>query len=193
MIQHVIMRQRLVPGIALDAELEIVVPRFVRYKAANDFGGHVIVKLLPLHEPAKNAGNVPATAEDDLIQWIHQTAIIPRNVRRNRIAERRDNVRITAALRQEHFDARARCLCGLNENEFVFVRNDHCPAQSIHPNGHFHQKQIPVTSSQNTASKILSGTARCVMQKAARSSSWPIDSGSHNLIFERVHLLYLNS
>ena len=45
----------------------------------------------------------------------------------DRRRNRRHDVVWAAVPRQEHFNARAGGLCGLDENEFVFVRKNHFP------------------------------------------------------------------
>src|SRR5262245_31293622 len=95
-VHHVVVREGLVPGVPLDAELEVGPPD-VRPDSRPDLSGRDVVEI---------------------------AVVVPRDVWLDLRQDRRENVERPAVLRQEDLDARPRGLESLHENEAVLVGNN---------------------------------------------------------------------
>jgi len=89
--------------------------------------GPELVALMPIFE-----GSPPPVAgsRDQLGKRIKSSLVVPRPVRFNVRAYRRDNIVVVTKLRQKDLNAGSSRFPSLDEYEFEFVRYDHGNSQS---------------------------------------------------------------
>src|SRR6266516_1432897 len=124
---HVIVGQSLVPGISFHAEFEIALPDFGGNAISDLTRRHVIVKLLAASERMLQRIEEFAWSLHDFGNWINKSLVIARLMPFHRRRNRSDDIFGVAVFREEHLNACAGGLRGLDEDEFVFVRKDHFP------------------------------------------------------------------
>lgn len=122
---HVITRQDLVPRISFHAKFEIIIPDVRRNGSAHGFCGHVVEELFSFRESFQDGEAGPAAIGQHLRKGIPKSLVIARQVGFHVGDDGREDIVIAAMWRQEHLDAGAGGLDRLDEDEFVFVRNDH--------------------------------------------------------------------
>src|SRR5579884_163197 len=125
---HVIMRQNLVPWISFHAEFEITVPDFARNAVPNFPCRHVAVKSLTAGEGMSQDCKKSARSVANFGKGINEAFIIARLMPRHWRVDRRQHIAGSAMLREKDFDACAGSLGRFDENEFVFVGDNHFPA-----------------------------------------------------------------
>jgi hypothetical protein len=119
---HVVVRENFVPGVSFHAKLEITVPN-IGWNTVFDLKcRHMAVKFLAADDGMLQCREEFARSLQDFRDWINESLVIARSMAFDWGLDRRRDVRRTAMSRKKNFDASARGLSSLNENEFVFVR-----------------------------------------------------------------------
>ena len=121
---HVIMGKHFFPGVSFDAEFEVAPPDASRHAALHEQGGHVVVEFLAREKVSPSIA-WPVRAADKLGQGIESGRVVARAMTVHLGRDRRHDIMRAAVLREENFDARAGGLGRFDEDELVFVGNDH--------------------------------------------------------------------
>ena len=122
---HVVMRQNLVPWISFHAKFEVAVPDLRVNSLLHLARRHVIIKLCVTRHCVAQRGEKLAWSFEDFGNRINESFVIARLMSFDRRHNRRDDVLRAAMFRQKDFDACAGGLRRLDENELVFVGQDH--------------------------------------------------------------------
>lgn len=118
-LKHVEMRQRLVPGISLDADFQIRLPDPIWKTGARKAGRNMIV--YPLPSPKFPEVLLKICNRVRLFPWRKPTPPILVGMASNGWENRRDDVVWRTVTCQGDFDACTSGFEGLDENEFVLV------------------------------------------------------------------------
>ncbi len=124
---HIIMGQHLVPRIPFHAELKVLVPGPRWNTLLNEPCRHMIVEFFASLESMPQGMAQPLRPPEQLGDRIDDLFVIARLMPLDRRSDRRYNVAGSALLGEEDLNACARSFCRLDEDEFMFVRNDHRP------------------------------------------------------------------
>ena len=124
---HVVVRQNFVPGISFHAELEVAAPDVGGNAAPHLRRGHMIIKLVATDDCVSQRGEKFARSFEDFGNWINESLVIARLMTFDRRRNWRHDVFGVAVPRKEDFNAGAGGLRGLDEDEFVLMRQDHFP------------------------------------------------------------------
>ena len=122
---HVVMRQKFVPRISFYTKFEVAVPDIHGNALLHLARRHVIIKFRAARHCVAQRGEKLAWSLEDFGNRINQALVVTRLMSLNTWHNRRHDVLRTTMFGQKHFDARARGLGGFDEDEFVFVGQDH--------------------------------------------------------------------
>ena len=120
-----VMRQDFVLRISFYAELEVVSPDGGRHVVLHLAGRHVIIKFCAARDCVVQRGKKLAGPFDHFWNWINESLVIARLMSFDRRRDRRHDILRSTRFGQKDFDARAGRLRRFDEDEFVFMGQDH--------------------------------------------------------------------
>ncbi len=119
------MRQNFVPRISFYTKFEVAVPDVHGDALLHLACRHVVVKFRTTRHCVPQRGEKFSGSFEDFGNRVNESLVITRLMSFNCRHNRRHDVLRATMFRQEDFDARAGGLRRLDEDEFVFVGQDH--------------------------------------------------------------------